>query len=364
MKLYENEEYPFVPVPAERRKDGRSLAAIMAGFAFSFASLNLGAELGRQMNFTRAVCASLTGNLCLFLIALIWGTLAYQTGHTCTFVVGKYLGDKMAAVFCCLMIFFLVIWIGVNGDALANLVIAAFPSWRLPFAATALLMVLSITLFSLGGWKGMETLNRIVIPLLILLAFYMIGRIVKYPNGWKGFLVCQPAKNRLPFLKAVVRVIGNFSLSAIMMADICRFAKSRRTVFLCVAIYAGVLFLCDLLGINIAQSTGAKNPAYGIYVLNVAISGFLWVSLCVYTTQNVNMYVGSLALQRLVRKTVMGGSISYQMAVGFLGALAIITGILRIDRHIGMITELLTPFVILLTVLVSVKQRAQKMKSR
>lgn len=358
MKRTEHYEYPFSPVPLEKRKDGYRLAIIMAAFAFSSASLKLGADLGQMMTFKSAVTASLVGNFILFVIASYWGIVAQQSGYTGCFIVKTYLGSKVSSIFACLLIFFLSIWIGANGDALAKIFLVVFPKWSFSFAGTVFLMLLTIIFVSLWGWKGMEILGMIAIPLILFLVLQNLPHSTEEWNQYHLVFEFQQ-RNQISFFKAVSKVVGNFSLSTIMMADICRFAKSRKTVLRCTAIYAFTLFLCDLGGIAIVQFTGANNLEYGIYMLKMTISGFFCIMLCIYTTQNVNMYVASFALQKMIRKTIMGGNISYQMAVLFIGGLAIITGILGVDRYVAAITDLFTPLIFLLTVVISLKRRQQ-----
>lgn len=356
MKQNENCEYPFTPVPRESRKEWYRLAIVMSGFAFSSAGLTLGADLGQQMTFKQATGACFTGNLFLFFIAAFWGILSCKTGSTGVFIIEKYLGEKTAALCAGLMIFFLVLWIGINGDAIARMFIVVFPRMTIPFAAAVLLAIFSIMLTSVWGWRGMEILNWCAVPIILVMAFYHMIKLGKKPEMLQMFHSFAP-DGSISFFRAVIRVIGNFSLSAVMVADVCRFAKNKKSVYFCTALYSSILFFCNMGGIMLIQITGANNVEYGLYSLKIAAIGFVWVILCVYTTQNLNVYVGGLALQKLLRKTILGGNISYKTSVYFIGALALIAGIIGMDKYVGVMTEILTLLIVVLTAAVHRKQR-------
>lgn len=332
-KAFESYEYIFSAVPSERRKATLGLICIMAGFSFSPSSLTLGMGLGRSMAFTEAAVACLAGNLLLFAVALFWGLLAWSSGMNGIALIKKHLGKKTAAWIACLMIFFLILWIGINGDILARLCIALFPSWVLPFSVTVVVMLLPVLWFSHRGFRSLSFYSRLFIAVILLLPLHGFFNSLIGGTGMAQLLAYVP-QNSLGISKAVTMVAGNFALSTIMLTDICRFAKKKTSVFLCVSAYAIILFFCNLSGILIAQLTGARNLSYGIYLLDMALPGLLWLLLCSYTTQNVNMYVGSIALQELLQQTVMGGNISHSIAVYFIYSAAVIMGILKIDRYL------------------------------
>lgn len=354
-----NYEYIFSAVPRERRKSTGELFFVMTGFALSSSSLTMGAELGQDMTFFRAAGACIVGNTVLFLLALFWGLLAWKHGRNAAFLIEKYLGSRISTFFACILIFFLILWIGVNGDILSKLCIAIFPSWSLPFAVTVVLMLLPVIYLSRWGWRGIVFFSRIFSGVILVLTLYCIAQTFQQTGG-ADFLLSYRPENNLPFLKAAAMTVGNFSLSTLMITNICRFAKSKRAVFLCVLTYTTVLLFCNLCGILMVMATGAHNFYYAIHLLRLVVPGFLWLLLCVYTTQNVNMYVGSLAVQKLFYHTDMGGNVSHSMAVCFIGGAAIIMGILGIDRYIGMFTGILTPLVLILTAATAYKIHKEK----
>lgn len=325
--MKETYEYAFSAVPVESRKATGKLVLILAGFAFSNSGMAAGIIIGRAMTFYEAVAACLLGNLLLFFVALFWGMSGCDSGYTSVSLMKRILGDKVAVLFSGLVILSMIIWIGVNGNMLARLILTMFPRWPLPIAVTTLLVLTGGILSSIKGWKWLEIVAGLCVPLIILLTIYNIARVGEIKGGFDFLLHYQP-KTHMPMMTVLSMMIGNFMMPATTVADICRFAKCRRSVLTTLSVYAVILFVCNICGVLIAQATEANNLNYGIYLLGMIVPSFLWLVLCVFTTQNVTLYTASLAVQGLVRRTVMGGNISYKTAVLFIGGLSVIAGII------------------------------------
>lgn len=326
MKLFHNRnvfrketfEYAFRAVPQIKRKPTLSLLLILVGFSFSASGLMMGAHIGSHMRFWDAVGACFAGNFVVFCMALFWGMIGYEKGYASVFLIKKIFGDKPAVIYAVVIILCIITWVGMNGSLLARMTISIFPDWPLPLPVTALLAILICVCFSLYGWRSLENISRVTVPIILLLTIYNFSMMGIKKSGFGQLLDFQP-ETTVPFLVAAAAVMGNFSLSAVTMPDICRFARSRRAVVLCVSVYSLLLFVTNLGGICVVQTTAANNLNYGIYLLGMVGNSFVWMILCTYTTQNVNLYTGSLAVQKLVHKTVLGGNISHKAAVLFIG---------------------------------------------
>lgn len=168
-----------------------------------------------------------------------------------------------------------------------------------------MLVVALLILGSVHGWRQLEVVNGVVVPLIGALTLYGVVWIWRMKGGL-GFLLCYQSAYRMSLSAAIAMTVGNFALSATTMPDICRFAKSRRAVLTCASAYALALTMSNLCGILLVQATEANNLIYGIFLLNMVFPGFLWMVLSSYTTQNVNVYMGSLAMQNFVHGTEDG----------------------------------------------------------
>lgn len=341
LDFFVNETYEnaFSAVPDGKKKPTNRLIFILAGFAFSTSGLTVGTRIGSQMTFLNAVGVCLAGNLLLFLIALFWGMQGYRSGYTSVFLVKSIFGDRTASLFSILIVFSVILWIGMNGDLLARVLLSIFEEWPLPVSMTALIMVALGIIGPTKGWRNLEVMSRIMVPAIIAMTVYNIIWLIR-AEGNVFFLIDYRPQTALALPAAFTMIVGNFLLSATTMPDICRFAKSRGAVISCVSVYALVMMVSNLCGILIVQSTGANSLNYGIYLLGMIVPSAIWIVLCGYTTQNMNLYTGSLAIQNFVRETVMEGNISHKVAVLFIGGLSGIAGIIGTARFLPEITNL------------------------
>mgnify|MGYP005774109685 CR=1 FL=1 len=332
-------EYAFSSVPCTKRKQTWKIVIVMMCFAFSVSSITSGAFIGKALPFEKAILACLAGNFFLFCIGLLWGLLSYRFGYTSVFLVEKILGSAAGSIFSVLLVFSMVIWIGMVGDLFAKMVLSSFPKWPVPLSFTILMIVLFWVLCSIKGWKAMERIDMIVLPILFLLYIYHLWKVIEIKNGVQ-FLTEYIPKTDMTFFAAVTAVVGNFVIFTTTIPDVCRFAKSKKAVFLCVFAYFFTLMCSNFLGIFIIQAAQATTLNYAVLLLNIVLPYCIWLALCALTTQNGSIYVSSLAVQALVKKTRMGGQISHKTAVFFIGGLSVIVSNLKIMGSLLQMTEI------------------------
>lgn len=359
----ERYEYVFSSVPVSERKSTGELALIFAGFSFACSALTVGGLIGWCMPFSEAVAVCAAGNAVLFVIALFWGLIGYETGNSSIVLVRRLLGNRMAILTAVYLVLFLMAWCGMNGDLLAQMIVCVFPKTQIPMPVLSACTVLVSVVFSIFGWRGMKILSQISVPILIILTVYQLVHIGMLKGGWQFLLDYQP-QSEMSFLRALGIVVGSFSLSATTTPDLCRFAKSRRAVFCCITVYAGLLMLSNVCGIVVVQATGARNTNYGFALLGLVIPSFFWSMLCMYTTQNVNMYIGSLAVQNLVRRTKLGGNLSHWRVTYMMGCLSIIAAATGITKYFVSVTQLLLRAVVPLTILMAIAVFQKKIRCK
>jgi len=340
-------EFLFAPVPAEQRKPSNQLISILLGFSFAISGIAVGVQLGRSLPLAHALAVSLAGNLFLFLIALFWGILGYRSGCTISCLIKSLLGGKIAYIFSFFLVFAVVVWVSINGEWCANSVITYFPNWPLPRAVTIPYMLLLIILPSLKGWKALTWISRICVPLIVVLT---VWHIIWMGTISQGFTIQQPVSAAgLTVSDAFTFVVGDFMLSSVFIPDVCRFSKNKQTVWGCTVVYALTLIISNIVGILLAMASGAHNLIYGTYLLHLLLPSFCWLFLCVFTTQGLNIYAGSLAMQSLLNGTRLGGNVSCRVTVLLLGCLSMLISSIGITRYLSSFVRILTIAVITLT---------------
>lgn len=331
-------EYALSPVPENRRKGTGQLMAVLAGVACSTTGVSLGMKAGLAMSFPRAVFACVAGNLGLFLLAFFWGSLGQRTGHSSVSLVRRALGNQTAVFYAVFIILTTSVWIGMSGNLMAGLLIAGFSRWKIPMAITTQIAVGTCIFLSSNGWNSMKHVSFRSLPILLALTIYLVWSLGTVQGGFGELAVYEPVGGLSTAVMLAV-IIGNYALSATTMPDICRFAKNRHSVLFCTGVYILALTVSNLCGILIVQITGAEVLSYGIFQFGIALLNLVWVVLCIYTTQNVNLYVGGLAIQNLVQGTAMEGNISNRTAMILLGGLAVIVGVADLSRYLADVAQ-------------------------
>lgn len=326
-------EYAFSSVPEDKRKPTGVLALVMFGFALSHSAINIGLRIGVAMPLGQAVGISIAGNAVLFFISLFWGLLGQRTGSTSASLIKKLLGTPISLLFSFCVTLAMIGWMGMNGEWLAAILTDLFPGWMVPLPVAAMLVVAVGVCCSLRGWKSIETIDKILIPLIVFAAIFIVVRI---QDGGMAFTQEALVQNdSLSIPAAVIMVIGNYAVSAATVPDLSRFAVHRRSVLGCTVVYTLTLVGCNLCGILLAKGAGVQNLTYGVYKLGLLIPGLIFLAMCTYTTQNVNLYIGSLALQNLLKSTTASGMFSYKMTVLLMGGFAMLVSTVGISKHLA-----------------------------
>ncbi|MEF9917551.1 MAG: cytosine permease [Lachnospiraceae bacterium] len=320
-------EYAFIPVPQSHRKKSSGVFFVLTGYTSALSCLVLGARLGASMPFWQAIGSCFFGDLVLILMGTGMGILSSRTGWSTTFLARKVLGKNSSMIFSLFIICCSVFWIGLNGKMFSNIWISVFPNWPLPVAVTSLIIIGIWALSAANGWHGLEIASRIVVPCsLILLCITMF--LLAKKMGTISFLFADTTNQPMSFAVASAAVIGNYVFGCMITPDTCRFATSDRSVIsVCPFAYGIGLFLFNICGVIVAKAGGFSDFIRSISVIGLAVPMLLCSIFCLSTTQNINAYGGSLALQNIFQGTKLEGNISHKVTVyliaGFASALSV-----------------------------------------
>ncbi|MEG1824125.1 MAG: cytosine permease [Cloacibacillus sp.] len=320
-------EYAFIPVPQQQRKNSTGLFYVLAGYTSALSCLVLGAKLGAAMPFWQAVGACFVGDVMLIMLGAGMGILSARSGWSTAFLAREELGQAASVIFSLLIITCSIFWIGFNGKCFSSMLIAVFPEWRLPESVTSLIVIALWAASASGGWRTLEMASRVVVPCSLVLLFYTMFLLAKQMDG-AAFLNAAPVNAPVTFAAASTAVIGNFIFGCIITPDTCRFARSSRSVVaVCSSGYALGLFLFNVCGVVLAKAGGFDDVTRCASALSLLVPLLLCSIFCLGTTQNINIYGGSLALQNIFRGTALEGNVSHRVSVyliaGFASAIAV-----------------------------------------
>lgn len=221
------EDYATTPVPEQQTIGGVGIGMINGGLAFAVPGLITGIELGTALGFEQSLYAFLLGGLLLAVLGFITGLVGMHNRlascMTMKFVFGRYGANLISLLF----VVALLGWYGVNIDLFSE--VSQQLSLQL-FAASPSIMTLEIllgvviTLTTIWGFKLIEKVANLFVPILALVVVYMLWQSLSYPAAQSA----APAIASMSFGEAVSVVVGSFIVSVVLMPDFTRFAATSR----------------------------------------------------------------------------------------------------------------------------------------
>jgi cytosine permease len=228
-------DYPVTPVPAHARKSFFSIAVVLLGFTVFTPTMLAGATLGPAFAFDDLVLVILAGSLILGAYVAVMGWVGARTGLT-TVVMARYtLGTRGAKLASILLGGTQIGWYGVVVGTIGDLTAEAL-DWR-SYGARAAVMVLTSGLMcatAYWGYRGMYWVSLVSTPLILVLAFWVVGRSLQEVGGLEGLTSVRPTAS-MAVAVAITTVVGTFVSAGTQAPNWTRFARrGSHAVWACV----------------------------------------------------------------------------------------------------------------------------------
>lgn len=200
------------------------------------------------------------------------------------------------------------------------------------------------------GYGAIVWLNRLAIPGLIVLLFWLTYKLVTVYSDQLGAF---QATGDMSFFAVINLLPAGMAAALILGADYGRYVKSEKASLgapLSVIVFFTVV---AILGVVSAAATGNWDPVQILVGLGLGTFGLLMLILAAWTTNVSNVYVASLALSNMtgwlrVRTSIIasvagillavGGIYSFQGLVNYLTLITALliptTGVLIVDYFI------------------------------
>lgn len=325
--VYEN---VFSSVPEEKRKSLLSLTFVLAGYPIALSNFVIGGAVGVGLSFRDAVVALIIGNAVLIAIVVLTGLMAYKTGLSTSFLSRRAFGQVGSHIFSVLLALSAVTWVALNGDIFSRMIISTFSFWKLPVQITAVIVILIWMQSAIRGYKGLQFISFVGVPAALIMAAYGVFAVGQATNGFSGLSSYVPA-NPITFSAATASIVGGWVFGATITPDVCRFAKSKKDVYIAsLAAFIVGCFGLQFAGALIAITTGSGDFVVAMAALGLTVVAFLAAVFCLWTTQDNNIYGASLAMQNVFKDTKFNGKITHKhiaMSVAILAAILASLGI-------------------------------------
>ena len=146
--------------------------------------------------------------------------------------------------------------------------------------------------------KGMRLVSNLSVPALLLLCTW-IGYVLAARYYWPAALAFRPTGS-FSLSQAFDMVVGGTIAGAFVSSDLARFARTRAALGWGVALgTVPVTVVLALLGMAAQLATGYGNPVRVVNSLGMGIPALLLLVFSTWTTNQVSLYSGGLALANL-----------------------------------------------------------------
>lgn len=295
-------DYSFEPVPTSARKGFLAVMVVMLGFTFNSTGMAVGAKIGVMANLDYFVCAMLLGGLFL---AGFTGLLAYigtKTGMSFDQLAQRsfgFYGSKLPSL---LLSLTQIGWFGVCSAMFAIPVSETLHcSPYLTVAAAGFCMTGSAYV----GFKGLEIISYIAVPLIIVLGCYSVGLALETAGSIHSVFT---SANSHALNTMIGLVIGSFISGGCSTPNFTRFARNARTSV--ISTVAAFLFgnsLMIVFGAVGGAVTGKDDIFYVMMSQGLILSAVLVLGANIWTTNDNALYSSGLSLANIVhvRKRIM-----------------------------------------------------------
>ena len=322
-------EYANEEVPLNVRKTAGTILVTLTGYTVSLSNFVTGATVGSKLPFKEAVLACATGNLMLMIVASFLGIIACKAGRT-TYVLSKRaLGAKSSAIFSAIIVLSSINWTAVNADTFANLLSTTFSWWPIPVAISAIIVVTLWAISAVRGMKGMAIISWLGTPAAVLLTVICCVAISR-ATGFAPILAYQPdSAVEISFASASSSFAGAWIFGCIVTPDVTRFAKKPAHVVVgAVSAVTIGLFGLETVGILTAQGTNNSDFVSATAALGLGVAVLICAVFAAWTTQQNNIYSGTLAFQDVLNNTPLGGKVRHStLAILISAAIAIFAAV-------------------------------------
>ncbi len=304
------EDYGASPVPDKEQKGWFQIGIVYWGIAVCLPAFLIAGIIAGPAKLGTAIGSFIVGAVVLGIVAILTGIVGGQTKLSTGLSARFTFGTVGANILQIVLFFGAWGWFGVQlgfmasgfgNGGLAMVFNGALPGWAIIIIGGILM-----TLTAMFGFKAIERLTLVAIPLLLIVIIATIVSV--YGDGVTLKSVANVVgEGAMPFGVAVSTVIGTFIVGALIAPDITRYAKSRKAGGWGMAFGMLIGFpIVLILGAIMVKGSGGQfdfsivmlsNPSKFWVVLAV-----LTIILAAWTTNDNNLYSGALSLNAMFPK--------------------------------------------------------------
>lgn len=292
------DQYADRPLPNHVLASGWRVALIIASFSISLPAFLNGAQTGMALGFRDAVLAAFLAGAILCLGACLTSIVSVRTRLTTYLLVQRSFGRRGAALVNIVVALVHYGWFGVNVSFFGSAMVAAIEQLygvQVSFAACVVIASLLITVSTIYGFRTLERLALVAVPLLgAILVAVCLSAVRKHG------VVLAPSDNPpvpMNFGIALSALIGVNMLTVAAMPDLSRYIRSTRgavsAMTLSFPLAAPLLMVLAALP---ALTTGQTDIMTLIVDFGFGVPALAMLVLSCWTINAANLYSAGLSL--------------------------------------------------------------------
>lgn len=334
-----SQDYATIPVSREASVGAWRIGLIIMGAMIALPSFMMGAELAHSLGALGSAQACLVGGIILMLVAIPAAYAGARSKLSTYMLISEAFGSTGGHWVNGLLSFSLLGWFGVIAMMFGGAMAAVAPNTIGGLSATTwaiggcLLMIAS----NFIGFKALDTLSWITTPLKIMLLGLSCW--VAYRQFGLDFLQ-TPVTPAYSIREGVSIVVGGIAVGSLLTPDISRYARSPRHAMLACLLAFGLGFpLILMLAGFPSLATNQHDLVPIMLTLGLGLPAMLVILLAAWSTNTYNLYASTLVWASITPRVPRW-------------QLALLAGLVGSASGLAGISEQLTQYLILLSILV------------
>ncbi len=320
-------EFAAVRITDDQLVPWPRVAAVSAMVSFSLPTFITGLEVSEGLSPAGAFWALFLGSVIILFIGGIMGAIGAKTRMSSYLLVRIAFGDRGAGIVNIAFAISLLGWFGVNinlfADAVARL---SMEVWNVTLSPIALAIFASfcMTLTTLVGFRAINILATLLVPVLAFVTFLLINSSLQTQSLQEIF--AEDTAATLSIGEGISAVVGAIIIGAIILPDITRFLRHWRGAIYTAIISFLIVQLVVMIAGGLAGVTSGKTDILDIMLdLNLGLGAFIIVIAGSWVLNSLNLYSAVLGTKATFPKI---NSKALTIGLGVIGVLAALMNIL------------------------------------
>lgn len=321
-KLFE--DYSVKSVPQEKTRSWLSMGLIWAGVGISLGLLLTGGTVGDGLTIRQAAVAAVIGGAILALVTVLIGVVGAKTNLSTAMISRFTFGDRAIILIALIQALGSYGWFAVQLGLFGKTSSTAWEMWTGLSGNVSFFIILGgicMMLTATIGYRGLDFLSKLAVPLLLLLMFGSVWKIAQ-DYSFSEIMAMKGTGEPISIGLGISMVISSFIVGAVVAPDVSRYAKSAKdTVGAAILAFVIVVPIVMLIGALMAQVAGTWDIVDIMLRLGWGIIALIVLLLAQWTSNDNNLYCSALGFAVVFRKmkkwhlTVISGTLGIILAL-------------------------------------------------